>query len=90
MADPSMQRPASPDPDNDAPPPEVLSADDPYVLAEVARALGPYEGKLSPEVFAAMRENLILALTTHPIGSRLVEAARKAPTVERSGTRKKA
>ena len=82
-----MQRLAPAD-DEDLPP-DVLPADDPYVLAEVARALGPYEGKVTPEVFEAMRANLVLALTTHPIGARLVEAARTAPGVERSGTRKK-
>jgi hypothetical protein len=81
----------SPDPlgDDDPALADLIPADDPYVLAEVARALGPYEGKLAPEVFEAMRANLILALTTHPVGARLVAAARTAPANERSGTRKK-
>lgn len=82
-----MQHPAAPD--DDPALADTLPAEDPYVLAEVARALGPYEGKVAPEVFAAMRADLILALTTHPVGARLVEAARTAPGVERSGTRKK-
>ena len=44
---------------------------------------------LLPEVFDAMRAHLILALTTDPRGLRLVERARRAPRVERSGTRAK-
>jgi hypothetical protein len=75
--------------DADAAPAGLIPADDPYVLAEVARALGPYEGHLAPEAFEAMRANLIMALTTHPVGARLVSAARTDPVNERSGTRKK-
>jgi hypothetical protein len=81
-----MQKPA---PSGDDAPElaDLIPADDPYILTEVERALGPYEGKIAPEVFEEMRRNLILALTTHPVGSRLVESARTAPPVAGSGPR---
>jgi hypothetical protein len=84
-----MQNPAPSAGDDDPDLAGLLPSDDPYILAEVERALGPYEGKIAPEVFEEMRKNLILALTTHPVGSRLVASARTAPPVERSGTREK-
>jgi hypothetical protein len=84
-----MQHPASADDDAHPDDSSELSEDDPYVLAEVARALGPYEGRIAADVFEAMRWNLIAALTTHPVGARLVKAASTAPRVERSGTRRK-
>ena len=88
MADPA-RAPGTPDLAAGDAPPDLISPDDPYVLAEVERALGPYRGLIAPEVFETMRENLVLALTTHPTGARLIAAARTAPVVERSGTRTK-
>jgi hypothetical protein len=62
-----------------------IPEDDPDLQAEVKRALGPYEKLVPPEVLQAMRETLIDALTTHPVGVRLMEKARK-PKQARSGT----
>jgi hypothetical protein len=62
-----------------------ISEDDPDLQAEVKRALGPYEKLLPPQVLQTMRETLIDALTTHPVGVRLMEKARKARQAE-SGT----
>lgn len=62
-----------------------IPEDDPDLQAEVKRALGPYEKMLPPEVLQAMREMLIDALTTHPVGVRLMHKAREAKQ-QRSGT----
>jgi hypothetical protein len=65
-----------------SPPPEDaypdIPEDDPDLQAELKRALGPYERMLPPEILQTMREMLIDALTTHPVGVRLMEKARKA------------
>ena len=81
---------------NDAPPlsPPVpdIPEDDPVLQAEVKRALGPYEQILPPATLKAMRETLIDALTTHPVGRRALEKLRKAheaTQVSHSGTRVK-
>ena len=61
------------------------SPDDPVLEAELARALAPYRELLSPELLAELRETLADALTTHPVGSALLDWLRPAPVVARSG-----
>ena len=58
---------------------------DPALEAELDRALEPYRDLLEPDLLAAMRETLADALTTHPVGSRLLARVRPPPTVARSG-----
>ncbi len=50
--------------------------DDPALEAELARALDPYRDLLTPELQDELREILADALTTHPVGSRLLERLR--------------
>lgn len=83
-------RPAKgPDMPIDTAPPDdaypEIPEDDPDLQAEVKRALGPYEKLVPPEILQTMRETLIDALTTHPVGVRLMEKARKAKQAQ-SGT----
>jgi hypothetical protein len=75
-----------------SPPPPDIPEDDPVLQAEVKRALGPYEQMLSPEILKTMRETLIDALTTHPVGIRALAKLRKAheaAQASHSGTREK-
>jgi hypothetical protein len=60
---------------------------DPYVEAQIERALGRYKGKMSPEMLAAMRERLEEMLTTHPVAVGLLEQLRKTPVPASSGDR---
>ena len=81
---------------NDSPPPNPplpdIPEDDPVLQAEVKRALAPVEKKVPPAVLKTMRETLIDALTTHPVGIRTLERLRKkheAALALKSGTRVK-
>ena len=65
------------------PPPDP--PDDPVLDAELARALDPYRALLSPELFAELEETLADALTTHPVGSRLLDRLRPPPALVASG-----
>lgn len=81
---PSAPLPSAPpfgDPDDDIPP------DDPIVVAHVERALAPYRDLLPQEDLAACEEVLVMMLTTHPEIAPMVDRLRRAPVVQRSGTR---
>lgn len=86
---PTLPVPTHPPSYDEPPPADLIPADDPFIQAQIARALNPLQGRVSAEVFDAMRAHLILELTTDPRGLLLVERARRAPRVERSGTRAK-
>jgi hypothetical protein len=60
---------------------------DPYVEAQIERALEPWAGKATPEMLAAMRERLEEMLTTHPTAVGLLDQLRKAPVPDASGQR---
>jgi hypothetical protein len=60
---------------------------DPYVEAQIERALGRYAGKVSPEVLAQMRARLEEMLTTHSVAVGLLEQLRKSPVPVSSGER---
>jgi hypothetical protein len=80
------------DPPPSGPPLPDIPEDDPVLQAELKRALGPYEKMLPPDILKSMREMLIDALTTHPVGMRALEKLRKAheaAQVSKSGTREK-
>lgn len=76
----------------DTPPPDdacpEIPEDDPDLQAEVKRALAPYVTWVPPAILQKMRETLIDALTTHPVGLRLMHKARNAAKTaqEASGT----
>ena len=59
---------------------------DPIVAAEVKRALAPYEGIHPPDVLATMAEILEHALTTHPVGTALVDRVRPRVSPSQSAT----
>ena len=62
--------------------------DDPFLQAEVNRALRPaIERKVPPAVLKTMRETLMDMLRTHPVGARVFHRARNAAL--ESGTQKK-
>jgi hypothetical protein len=63
--------------------------EDPTLEAELDRALGPYRDLLPPELLEQLRETLADALTTHPVGVRLLERVRPPPTVVQSGEAEK-
>jgi hypothetical protein len=81
--------PTDPPPFGEPPPADLIPADDPYLQTLVARVLAPHAHGVTPEVYEAMRAQLIVTLTTHPSCAPLIERARRAPRVERSGTRDK-
>jgi hypothetical protein len=58
---------------------------DPTLEAELDRALDPYRELVPPDLLAAMRETLADALTTHPVGARLLARVRPPPVVAQSG-----
>src|SRR5262245_2801914 len=60
-------------------------AEDPVLEAELDRALRPYRDLLPPEMLRHFRETLADALTTHPVGSRLLERVKPPPVVAKSG-----
>jgi len=77
---------------NTAPPEDALpeiAEDDPFLQAEVKRALAHVEGRVPPEVLQTMRETLIDALTTHPVGARLLRKAREDARRAQSGVQAK-
>jgi hypothetical protein len=49
---------------------------DPYIEAQIERTLRPYVGVAPPALLQTMREELELALRTHPVASGLVGALR--------------
>lgn len=49
---------------------------DPYIEAQIARTLRPYAGVAPPALLQTMREELELALRTHPVAAGLVGALR--------------
>jgi hypothetical protein len=64
--------------------------DDPFLQAEVNRALAPaVKRRVPPEVLKTMRETLMDALRTHPVGARVFHRARKAALAKQSGTQDK-
>jgi hypothetical protein len=78
---------------NDAVPEEgpypEIPDDDPFLQAELNRALAPAVKRgVPPEVLKTMRETLIDALTMHPVGARVFHRARNA-ALAKSGTRDK-
>lgn len=46
------------------------------VDALIEESIAPYRGLVSPEILAAMAENIELFLTTHPTASKMVERVR--------------
>lgn len=67
----------------------VDSPDDPVLVAEVQRAIEPYRRMFPPEVVLVMEEILEHALTTHPVGVKLLDRVRPRAARERSDTRPK-
>ena len=64
--------------------------DDPFLQAEVNRALAPAVAKkVPPEVLKTMRETLMDMLRTHPVGARAFHRARNAALAGRSDTQAK-
>ena len=64
--------------------------DDPFLQAEVNRALAPAVKRgVPPEVLQTMRETLMDALRTHPVGARVFHRARNAALAKQSGTQAK-
>jgi len=59
-------------------------ADDPFLEAELDRALAPYLDKLPPDMIQHYRELLGDVLTTHPLGRRLLNRARPRQAPETS------
>jgi hypothetical protein len=49
---------------------------DPYIEAQIERTLRPYVGVAPPALLQTMREELELALRTHPVAAGLVGALR--------------
>jgi hypothetical protein len=49
---------------------------DPYIEAQIERTLRPYLGVAPPALLQTMREELELALRTHPVAAGLVGALR--------------
>ena len=49
---------------------------DPYIEAQIERTLRPFVGVAPPALFQTMREELELALRTHPVAAGLVGALR--------------
>jgi hypothetical protein len=80
---------SAPPPFDEPPPADLIPSDDPYLVSLVERALAPHAGRVTAEVFEAMRAQLIVTLTTHPSCAPLVGRGRRAPRVERSGSREK-
>jgi hypothetical protein len=59
--------------------------DEPFLKAELDRALLPYKDLYTPEMAAYARELLAEFLTTHPVGRKLLDRARPRRPVQRSG-----
>jgi len=59
---------------------------DPFLEAQVERALAPYRPMLTPELAEVFRDELILALVEHPEGSALLRSVRPVAMVTESGT----
>ena len=64
--------------------------EDPFLEAELERALAPYRALLPPEMLVVFRETLSDALTTHPVGSRLFDRTRPHDITQTSEMREKA
>jgi hypothetical protein len=64
-----------------------IPPDDPVVVAQAERALGPYRDVLPTEALEACEDMLIMMLTTHPEIAPMVERIRRAAPVQQSGTR---
>lgn len=60
--------------------------DDPFLEAELDRALGPYDSLMEPEALEVTRELLGDLLAAHPLGRKLLNRARPRPTLHRSDT----
>lgn len=59
--------------------------EDPFLEAELDRALEPYRDLLSPEMLQDFRELLGDVLTTHPTASRVLDRTRPRVSPQRSG-----
>lgn len=57
----------------------------PFLEAEIERALAPYVDLLAPEALAEFRDALLDALTSHPVATDLVRRLAPAPEVASSG-----
>ncbi|MCC6556829.1 MAG: hypothetical protein IT372_28060 [Polyangiaceae bacterium] len=68
---------------------EESEQEDPFLEAELDRALEPYRDLMSPEMLEHYRELLGDLLTTHPEGKRLLERARPRRAPDKSGQRVK-
>jgi hypothetical protein len=58
--------------------------DDPFIEAEVARALEPYQALLAPEALGELRDALRDALSAHPVAIDLVGRLRPRAAVAES------
>ncbi len=79
-----MSKPRPPSPPK---PPETSAAVDLVVEAQIQRSLQPYVGRVPPKALAQMRARLEEALTTHPVGMKLVDQQRERAAVNISGDR---
>lgn len=58
--------------------------EDPFIEAEVERALAPYQALLTPEALDELRDALRDALSTHPVAVDLVGRLRPRAAVAKS------
>jgi hypothetical protein len=70
---------------NDDPP--DAEKEDPFLEAELDRAMESYKTLLPPEMFTFFRETLSDTLTTHPVAARLLSRARPRHIEQTSETR---
>jgi len=68
---------------------DIDTEPDPFLAAEIERAVAPYRRLFPEEVIATMEEILQHALTTHPVGAALLDRVRPRIAPDRSGAQPK-
>ncbi len=72
-------------PSDEKPAPAPEPHPDPLTESFIKRALAMYEGRVSPEMLATLREILTDAAENHPMAKAILAQLRSRPGVDKSG-----